>query len=64
MRCWSLPVEHPDTDPMDPDWTQFEKPEMMLTVEDKEVSFPDSTFSLFFLNLVLLKLSTHLTGEC
>ncbi|XP_034245363.1 cilia- and flagella-associated protein 43 isoform X2 [Thrips palmi] len=30
-------VEHSDPDPIDPDWTQFEKPEMMLTVEDKEV---------------------------
>lgn len=42
-------VEHSDADPMDPDWTQFEKPEMMLTVEDTEVTwFPWYHFLTFW----------------
>ncbi|KAK3911323.1 Cilia- and flagella-associated protein 43 [Frankliniella fusca] len=31
-------VEHTDPDPVDPRWTQYEKPEMLLTVQDNEVS--------------------------
>ncbi|KAE8749512.1 hypothetical protein FOCC_FOCC003778 [Frankliniella occidentalis] len=30
-------VKHTDSDPIDPKWTQYEKTEMLLTVEDSEV---------------------------